>query len=151
MCVDRLFVRISVIHCHTTVTDMKTTTAFSLALCAPLVAAFPRAMYEIAAEMGEAKRQAGGPQGGAPLPLVPPPFDAEAQYVSNQGAHAYLAPGPGDARGPCPGLNALANHNYLPHNGVATIQQFIDATNAGFGMADVSTSCAQCLAFAKMC
>jgi len=26
-------------------------------------------------------------------------------------AHAYVAPGPNDVRGPCPGLNAAANHN----------------------------------------
>lgn len=25
----------------------------------------------------------------------------------------YKAPGPGDSRSPCPGLNALANHGYL--------------------------------------
>ena len=40
----------------------------------------------------------------------------------------------------CPGLNALANHGYIPHNGVATIQQFIDGTFKGFGMAsDLAT------------
>lgn len=33
-----------------------------------------------------------------------------------------------------PGLNALANHNYLPHNGYASIAQFVNATNAVFGM-----------------
>lgn len=27
----------------------------------------------------------------------------------------------GDVRGLCPGLNTLANHNYLPRNGVATV------------------------------
>jgi hypothetical protein len=37
----------------------------------------------------------------------------------------------GDQRGPCPGLNAMANHGYLPHNGVATVQQFIDGTYEG--------------------
>ena len=29
----------------------------------------------------------------------------------------------------------MANHGYIPHNGVATIQQFIDGTNTVFGMA----------------
>ena len=28
----------------------------------------------------------------------------------------------------------MANHNYIPHNGVGTIQQFIDGTVAVFGM-----------------
>ena len=37
-------------------------------------------------------------------------------------------------------MNTLANHGYLPHNGVATIAQFIDATYKGFGMAtDLAT------------
>lgn len=32
------------------------------------------------------------------------------QLVSVSGEHQYVAPGPGDIRGPCPGLNAAANH-----------------------------------------
>jgi hypothetical protein len=32
-------------------------------------------------------------------------------------AKPWTAPGPNDARGPCPGLNTLANHGYLPSNG----------------------------------
>ncbi|KAF9224663.1 Cloroperoxidase [Gyrodon lividus] len=32
-------------------------------------------------------------------------------------AHAYCAPKPGDLRSPCPALNTLANHGYLPRNG----------------------------------
>ncbi|KAL6718421.1 hypothetical protein ACLMJK_004510 [Lecanora helva] len=72
-----------------------------------------------------AKRQAPG---------VTPPFDAEQQYVSNQGEHAFRAPGPNDQRGPCPGLNAMANHGYLPHNGVGSIQDFITGTQDAFGM-----------------
>jgi len=31
----------------------------------------------------------------------------------------WAAPGPGDVRSPCPGLNTLANHGYLPRNGQA--------------------------------
>jgi len=63
-------------------------------------------------------------------------FNAAEQYVSNQGDHAYVAPNfaAGDTRGPCPGLNALANHNYLNHNGVTTLTQAIQATTEGFGM-----------------
>ena len=36
-------------------------------------------------------------------------FDAATQYVSTSGAYAFVAPGPTDQRGPCPGLNAMAN------------------------------------------
>lgn len=37
------------------------------------------------------------------------PFNAKEQYVSTSGEHAWVAPGPTDLRGPCPGLNAAAN------------------------------------------
>ncbi|KAF2173836.1 hypothetical protein M409DRAFT_62077 [Zasmidium cellare ATCC 36951] len=80
-------------------------------------------------------RQTAPPQGAGALPAVPPPFDANLQRVSNSGANRFIAPGRNDARGPCPGLNALANHAYLPRNGVATIPQFQYATNKVFGMA----------------
>lgn len=69
-----------------------------------------------------------------PPPPVPPIFNAKEQYVSNKGKYKFVAPGPTDQRGPCPGLNALANHNYMPHNGVGTINDFIESTYAGFGM-----------------
>ena len=58
-------------------------------------------------------------------------FDPVAQKVSTSGAHAWVAPKAGDQRGPCPGLNALANHGYLPHNGVADIPTIISAVNTG--------------------
>ncbi|KAG8855723.1 hypothetical protein FRB96_006767 [Tulasnella sp. 330] len=48
--------------------------------------------------------------------------------------HPFMAPGPTDQRGPCPGLNALANHGYLPHNGIVNSAQIIAATAAGFNM-----------------
>jgi len=31
--------------------------------------------------------------------------------------HKFLPAKPGDSRAPCPALNALANHGYLPHDG----------------------------------
>jgi Peroxidase, family 2 len=65
---------------------------------------------------------------------IAPGFDAEAQHIDVSGEHAFVPPGHEDLRGPCPGLNALANHNYLPHSGLATIDQFITATNQVFGM-----------------
>ena len=39
----------------------------------------------------------------------------EDQLIDVTGEYAWVAPGPGDIRGPCPGLNALANHGYFPH------------------------------------
>ncbi|KAK4574868.1 hypothetical protein LTR86_001710 [Recurvomyces mirabilis] len=61
-------------------------------------------------------------------------FDAAAQYISTTGDHAFVAPSATDQRGPCPGLNAMANHGYLPHNGIATIEQLITQVPYVFGM-----------------
>ncbi|KUJ15136.1 Cloroperoxidase [Mollisia scopiformis] len=65
-----------------------------------------------------------------------PGFNAAEQLIDVSGEHAFVPPNfsAGDMRGPCPGLNALANHNYLPHDGFATIDQFVSATNEVFGM-----------------
>jgi len=68
--------------------------------------------------------------------IVPPP------NLSNQTGlkqipdadHPFRAPGPNDQRGPCPGLNTLANHGYIPRNGVASFEQIIVAAREGFNM-----------------
>jgi hypothetical protein len=40
------------------------------------------------------------------------------------------------ARGPCPGLNTLANHGYLPHNGREITRDILaDAMLNGFNIA----------------
>jgi hypothetical protein len=36
---------------------------------------------------------------------------------ADESKYKYEAPGPNDSRSPCPALNALANHGYLPHDG----------------------------------
>lgn len=63
-------------------------------------------------------------------------FNPSAQYVSNSGQYYYKAAdfSAGDIRGPCPGLNAAANHGYINRNGVTNLQQAIDGTNTMFGM-----------------
>jgi hypothetical protein len=48
--------------------------------------------------------------------------------------HPYIAPGPMDMRGPCPALNTLANHGYLPRNGIVTPEQVVTATTQGFNL-----------------
>ncbi|KAF2765366.1 Cloroperoxidase [Teratosphaeria nubilosa] len=64
--------------------------------------------------------------------LVPDPNDT---------AHAYVAPGPNDIRGPCPGLNTAANHNFLSHDGIVTYNELVDAQqnvyNVGYGLANL--------------
>ncbi|KAF9032678.1 Cloroperoxidase [Hymenopellis radicata] len=49
--------------------------------------------------------------------------------------HKFIAPGPDDVRSPCPGLNALANHGYLPRDGKnITIPIMMKAGNDGFNV-----------------
>lgn len=90
-----------------------------------LAAAFPRMPIPAMEKRAMIEGRDDPPASGVPIPdpaQVAGIFNAELQYVSNAGAHAFVAPGEGDQRGPCPGLNAMANHNYIPHNGIATIE-----------------------------
>lgn len=57
----------------------------------------------------------------------------ENQLVDVTGQHRWIAPGPNDIRGPCPGLNALANHGYFPRNGVVPLTVGATATNEVYG------------------
>lgn len=72
------------------------------------------------------KRQSG--PGGIPFTTF-----SEAQYIDVSGEHKWVAPGPDDIRGPCPGLNVLANHGYFPHSGVVPLTTAATATNEVFG------------------
>ncbi|KAL2075059.1 hypothetical protein VTL71DRAFT_1 [Oculimacula yallundae] len=49
-------------------------------------------------------------------------------------AHYFTAPGPNDIRGPCPGLNAAANHNFLSHDGITTFTELVDAQQNVYGV-----------------
>lgn len=54
-------------------------------------------------------------------------------------AHAFIAPKSTDIRGPCPGLNAAANHGFLAHDGITTFNELVDAQqnlyNVGYDLA----------------
>lgn len=110
----------------------------ALALVASEVAAFPSAVFnrEVSEEQERAINriaadiEASGKTKRAGLPGAPG-FNAEQQYVSTSGDYAFVAPTSSDLRGPCPGLNAMANHGYIPHNGVASIPEFIQGTYDG--------------------
>lgn len=77
-------------------------------------------------DASQEKRQTG--PGGLPFTT----FD-ENQLVDVTGDHKWVAPGPKDIRGPCPGLNALANHGYFPHSGVVPLTVGATATNQVYG------------------
>lgn len=95
-----------------------------------VVASVAHAFPDFPQHLEERDSKDGSSWGGL-LPLAEPKFDAAAQLVDTTGKHAWKAPGKTDQRGPCPGLNALANHGYLPHNGIGTLDQFIGATMKG--------------------
>ena len=54
--------------------------------------------------------------------------------MSVSGAHAFIAPGPNDRRGPCAGLNAAANHGYIPRDGIATAEAINTGLWEAFGL-----------------
>ena len=58
-------------------------------------------------------------------PIPSTGFNAAEQLVNvgSGSGHQYQAPCSGDKRGPCPGLNAAANHGFLPRNGITTLAQ----------------------------
>jgi hypothetical protein len=53
------------------------------------------------------------------------------------GKHTFKAPRETDHRGPCPGLNALANHAYISRNGITSFAEVVTAINQGLS----STPC----------
>ncbi|KAF9552972.1 aromatic peroxygenase precursor [Agrocybe pediades] len=68
-------------------------------------------------------------------PQNPPgPLNDTSAKLVNDAAHPWKPLAPGDIRGPCPGLNTLASHGYLPRNGIATPVQIINAVQEGFNM-----------------
>ncbi|KAF8437187.1 Chloroperoxidase [Boletus edulis BED1] len=68
-----------------------------------------------------------------PQPLPPPIKDTSAKLVDDA-AHPFKPLRPGDIRGPCPGLNTLASHGYIPRHGVVTPAEIITAVQEGFNM-----------------
>jgi hypothetical protein len=53
-------------------------------------------------------------------------FKPEEQRIDVTGEHRFIPPNlKKDYRGPCPALNAMANHGYLPRNGIASTEQIV--------------------------
>jgi hypothetical protein len=50
-------------------------------------------------------------------------MDTDMRPFTVTGEHSFIPPNfdAGDQRGPCPGLNALANHGYIGRNGVTSV------------------------------
>jgi hypothetical protein len=56
------------------------------------------------------------------------------------GRHAFKAPGRFDQRGPCPGLNALANHGYISRDGITSFAEVVTAINQGLSSYSFTSS-----------
>lgn len=65
---------------------------------------------------------------------APGPLAFTGTQLSNDDAHPFVPLQPGDIRGPCPALNTLASHGYIPHNGVAHVNQIVLAVQEGFNL-----------------
>ncbi|CDR99238.1 hypothetical protein, partial [Sporisorium scitamineum] len=57
--------------------------------------------------------------------LMPPAEDS---------AHPWQAPAKGAKRGPCPGLNTIANHGYIPRNGIVNPVELLVGTFNGLNL-----------------
>ncbi|KAF9445290.1 aromatic peroxygenase precursor [Macrolepiota fuliginosa MF-IS2] len=75
----------------------------------------------------------------------PGPLKFNGTKLVNDEQHPWKALRDGDTRGPCPGLNTLASHGWLPRSGIATPVQIINAVQEGFNM---ENSLARFLAYA---
>ncbi|TFK48241.1 Cloroperoxidase [Heliocybe sulcata] len=70
------------------------------------------------------------------LALVSQARHPHASSTSNAftGAHAFIPPSASDSRAPCPALNTLANHGYLPRDGKnITPGQLVSALKSAYG------------------
>ncbi|KIJ40007.1 hypothetical protein M422DRAFT_257069 [Sphaerobolus stellatus SS14] len=72
--------------------------------------------------------------GVAEIPNPPLPLADGGIKLVNDPAHPFIAAGPNDIRGPCPALNTLASHGYLPRNGVARPDQIVTAVMEGLNL-----------------
>ncbi|PVI03886.1 hypothetical protein DM02DRAFT_694988 [Periconia macrospinosa] len=61
-------------------------------------------------------------------------FDQDSQRIDVTWNHQYSAPSNRYYRGPCPALNALANHGFISPKGIASAQDIIYWSSQIFGM-----------------
>ncbi|KIJ52275.1 hypothetical protein M422DRAFT_156243 [Sphaerobolus stellatus SS14] len=68
------------------------------------------------------------------IPSPPGPLKDDSLKLVNDPAHPFIPAGPDDIRGPCPGLNTLASHGFLPRSGVARPDQLVTAVMEGYNL-----------------
>ncbi|KAJ7627233.1 Chloroperoxidase [Roridomyces roridus] len=72
-------------------------------------------------------------QTATPITFPAAPTDTGIKQVPDVD-HPFIAPGPDDQRGPCPGMNTLANHGFIPRNGIATFEEITLAQVEAFNL-----------------
>ncbi|CZR67509.1 uncharacterized protein PAC_17408 [Phialocephala subalpina] len=139
----------------------------SIASLAAIAAAFPFVAEQEGIKNSHIVRrqQSGGYQPGGPetCPFnpnheYPVPVSDEFQYNGAKGGlpgrgqggylvpdpedpdHQFIAPTDQDIRGPCPGLNAAANHGFIARDGISNYSELVDAVqnvyNVGYDLAN---------------
>lgn len=62
-------------------------------------------------------------------------FPHNHRSLRRQNSNGFIAPAPGDSRGPCPALNVVANHGYMNRNGQnLTIADITNALSSGLNV-----------------
>ncbi|CAE6363287.1 unnamed protein product [Rhizoctonia solani] len=61
-------------------------------------------------------------------------FDSVNQKIDVSGEHEFRPPQSEDKRGPCPALNAMANHGYINRNGLTNLYEATSASNKVYGL-----------------
>ncbi|KAJ6589960.1 Chloroperoxidase [Mycena vulgaris] len=107
--------------------------SFSVLLLLPITLAAPRAApLSIRADPSPTTEVQDGQTGT--LILLPPQATETGLKQIPDAAHPFIAPGPNDQRGPCPAMNTLANHGYIPRNGIASFEQITLALMEAFNL-----------------
>ncbi|KAJ7728097.1 Chloroperoxidase [Mycena metata] len=70
-------------------------------------------------------------QTGTLIAIPPQPTETGLKQIPDAD-HPFIAPGPDDQRGPA--MNTLANHGYIPRNGVASFEQITVAVMEAFNL-----------------
>ncbi|KDR68079.1 hypothetical protein GALMADRAFT_146570 [Galerina marginata CBS 339.88] len=106
-------------------------TLLALSICT--ATAFPQ--YESLAGLSREELDSVVPTLQYRPPQPPPgPLADDSTKLINDAAHPHLPLKAGDIRGPCPALNTLASHGYLPRNGIVTPVQIINAVQEALNL-----------------
>ncbi|PPQ78776.1 hypothetical protein CVT25_010649 [Psilocybe cyanescens] len=109
--------------------------SLAITMCTGNTLAFPSYGSLAGLNRGQLDQVLSTLQYNAPGKPPGPLKDTSAKLV-NDARHPWKPLLPGDLRGPCPGLNTLASHGWLPRNGVATPAQIVTAVQEGYNMAN---------------